>query len=287
MRTTTTPSPCHRGAPACRRLLASPAPARAADRRPAGRRRRRRRSTRACRCSPGRPVHRQLRLHRPRRPGLRRVRRALRRQGRGHRHRRLPHPLAPARHPGQVRRRASRSPPPAPPSAAARWPTAPGSRCASAAPSPRRPATPTTSRWCGSTPATAARSTPRSRSGAARPASPSPGRRPAAASTPTASPACAPTTRALAQDRRLARSTNGGWGWDVYTATPGIPGDSGSGFLDARGRAVGTLSTVASPRSPASNGLGDLERELRYAQRHSGIGGLRLVRGTKKFSPVL
>lgn len=80
--------------------------------------------------------------------------------------------------------------------------------------------------------------------------------------------------------------TTGGWGWDVYTATPGIPGDSGSGFLDADGRAFGTLSTVALAPLAGSNGLGDLERELRYAQANSGISGLRLVPGTKPFTPV-
>ena len=80
--------------------------------------------------------------------------------------------------------------------------------------------------------------------------------------------------------------TYGGWGLDAYTITPGIPGDSGSGFLDEDGRAVGTLSTVAVAPLPASNGLGNLARELRYAQRHSGIVGLRLVEGTVAFSPV-
>jgi hypothetical protein len=74
-------------------------------------------------------------------------------------------------------------------------------------------------------------------------------------------------------------STHRGWGLDVYTATPGIPGDSGSGFLDAEGRAVGTLSTVAIAPLAGSNGLGSLARELQFAQRHSGIEGLRLVRG--------
>jgi hypothetical protein len=77
-----------------------------------------------------------------------------------------------------------------------------------------------------------------------------------------------------------------GWGWDVYTATPGVPGDSGSGFLDARGRALGTLSTVQLAPFAGANGLGDLEHELRFAQSFSGIGGLHLVRGTRKFSPV-
>jgi hypothetical protein len=80
--------------------------------------------------------------------------------------------------------------------------------------------------------------------------------------------------------------THRGWGWEVYTATPGVFGDSGSGFLNARGRAFGTLSTVQAAPLPAANGLGDLEHELRFAQRFSGIRGLHLVRGTVKFSPV-
>lgn len=81
--------------------------------------------------------------------------------------------------------------------------------------------------------------------------------------------------------------TYGGWGWDVYTATPGVPGDSGSGFLDENGRAFGSLSTVALAPFPASNGLGDLARELDYARNHSSLHGLRLVPGTEPFSPLL
>ena len=84
----------------------------------------------------------------------------------------------------------------------------------------------------------------------------------------------------------LGRSGHG-WTYDAYTVTPGIPGDSGSGFMDDRGRAFGVLSTVAVAPLPASNGVGDLYREVRYAQRHSGIAGLRLVAGTRKFDPVL
>jgi hypothetical protein len=96
-----------------------------------------------------------------------------------------------------------------------------------------------------------------------------------------------PTTLLSPKVGESLGSTNRGWGWDVYTATPGIPGDSGSGFLDAEGRAVGTLSTVAIAPLAGSNGLGDLRRELRYAKRHSGIAGLRLVPGTTSFSPLL
>ncbi|MFT4187908.1 MAG: hypothetical protein QM621_04945 [Aeromicrobium sp.] len=75
----------------------------------------------------------------------------------------------------------------------------------------------------------------------------------------------------------------GGWSHTVYTATPGVPGDSGSGFLDGQGRALGTLSTLALAPTPLSNGVGDLASELAYAQAHSGIAGLKLVPGTEPF----
>lgn len=78
-----------------------------------------------------------------------------------------------------------------------------------------------------------------------------------------------------------------GWTHPVYTASPGVPGDSGSGFLDAQGRALGVLSTLTLLPLTGSNGVGDLAHELAFAQRHSGIDGLRLVHGTKPFSPAL
>ena len=82
-------------------------------------------------------------------------------------------------------------------------------------------------------------------------------------------------------------TSGGGWNHLVYVATPGVPGDSGSAFLDADGKAVGTLSTITLAPLAASNGVSDLRRQLRFAQRHSGIPGLRLVRGTEGFSPLL
>ncbi|WP_028473230.1 hypothetical protein [Nocardioides alkalitolerans] len=77
--------------------------------------------------------------------------------------------------------------------------------------------------------------------------------------------------------------SGGGWTHSVYTVTPGVPGDSGSGFLDAQGRALGTLSTLALAPVPLSNGVGDLSRELAYAQTHAGIDGLTLAAGTEPF----
>jgi hypothetical protein len=78
-----------------------------------------------------------------------------------------------------------------------------------------------------------------------------------------------------------------GWTHALYSVGPGIPGDSGSAFLDANGNAVGVLSTLGLLPLPASNNIGDLSHELAYAQAHSGIAGLALVPGTEPFSPVL
>jgi hypothetical protein len=78
-----------------------------------------------------------------------------------------------------------------------------------------------------------------------------------------------------------------GWSHPVYTLTPGVPGDSGSAFLDAEGNALGTLSTLAIAPLVGSNGVGDLNSELRYAKANGGIGGLALVPGTEPFAPIL
>ena len=75
-----------------------------------------------------------------------------------------------------------------------------------------------------------------------------------------------------------------GWSHTVYTLTPGIPGDSGSAFLDGSGQAVGVLSTVAVLPLPASNNIGDIGRELAYA-RANFDSGLVLANGTEPFRP--
>ena len=80
---------------------------------------------------------------------------------------------------------------------------------------------------------------------------------------------------------------DGGWSHPLYTVTPGVPGDSGSAFLSAGGKAIGTLSTLGLAPLPASNNIGDLAHELAFAQQHSGIAGLQLVHGTEPFTPVL
>ncbi len=77
-------------------------------------------------------------------------------------------------------------------------------------------------------------------------------------------------------------SDTGGWSHTVYARSPGIPGDSGSGYVDGDGRALGTLSTLTFG-AVLWNGLGDLASELHYARKHSGIPGLRLELGTEPF----
>lgn len=76
----------------------------------------------------------------------------------------------------------------------------------------------------------------------------------------------------------VAAETGNGWSHDVLTASPGIPGDSGSAFLSSDGRALGVLSTLQFAPVPASNGVSDLSRMLDYARSH-GAGGVELVTG--------
>lgn len=78
--------------------------------------------------------------------------------------------------------------------------------------------------------------------------------------------------------------TGNGWSHLVYTVTPGIPGDSGSAFLDARGKALGVLSTLQVLPIAGSNGVGDLSRELAYLNAHSGLRRVSLVNGTSGFN---
>src|SRR3954451_12052599 len=76
----------------------------------------------------------------------------------------------------------------------------------------------------------------------------------------------------------------GGWTHSVYTVTPGIPGDSGSAFLDANGKALGVLSTVAIAPLAGSNGVGDVGKEVAYMRAHSSFSNLQIVLGTQPFN---
>jgi hypothetical protein len=78
-----------------------------------------------------------------------------------------------------------------------------------------------------------------------------------------------------------------GWSHIVVTLTPGIPGDSGSGFMNEAGEAVGVLSTLQIAPLAGTNGVGDLSRELAYLHSHTGFTELHLVQGTEPFRPNL
>ena len=82
-------------------------------------------------------------------------------------------------------------------------------------------------------------------------------------------------------------AADGGWSHPLYTVSPGIPGDSGSGFMTQGGQAIGVLSTLGLAPLPASNNIGDLAQELTFAQAHSGIAGLQLVHAREPFDPIL
>lgn len=75
-----------------------------------------------------------------------------------------------------------------------------------------------------------------------------------------------------------------GWSHNVYTVTPGIPGDSGSAFLDSTGKALGVLSTVELAPIAGSNGVGDVRLELAYMHAHSPFTGVQLALGTQPFT---
>lgn len=81
----------------------------------------------------------------------------------------------------------------------------------------------------------------------------------------------------------VVQGQGNGWSRTVYTVTPGVPGDSGSGFLSDSGQAIGTLSTLAIAPAAGSNGVADLRSELDYMRANSSFSGVQLVPGTRPF----
>jgi hypothetical protein len=79
-------------------------------------------------------------------------------------------------------------------------------------------------------------------------------------------------------------SDSGGWNNTVFTITPGIPGDSGSGFLNSKGQAFGVLSTVQLLPLAGANGVGGLAHELDYMHTHAAaFAGVQMANGTQPF----
>jgi hypothetical protein len=83
----------------------------------------------------------------------------------------------------------------------------------------------------------------------------------------------------------VIQSVGGGWSRTVLTVTPGIPGDSGSAFMNGSGQAIGTLSTLQVLPLPGTNGVGDLSNELSYMRANSAFSNVQLVQGTNAFNP--
>ncbi len=95
-------------------------------------------------------------------------------------------------------------------------------------------------------------------------------------------------TTALSPKQGASAGDDGnGWSHNVFTATPGIPGDSGSAFLAGNGSALGVLSTVQLAPMAGSNGVGDLATELAWMHAHSSFRAVRLANGTVKFTGPL
>jgi hypothetical protein len=94
-------------------------------------------------------------------------------------------------------------------------------------------------------------------------------------------------TRLSPKQGVVVQEEGNGWSHDVITLTPGIPGDSGSGFLNASGGAFGILSTLQLAPLTGSNGVGDLGREIAYMHAHSNFTTAQLVPGTQPFKANL
>jgi hypothetical protein len=83
----------------------------------------------------------------------------------------------------------------------------------------------------------------------------------------------------------VVQKEGGGWSYTVYTVTPGVPGDSGSGFLNSSGQGMGVLATLQVLPTAGSNGVGDLGRELAYMRANSSLSSVQLAAGTEPFNP--
>jgi hypothetical protein len=85
----------------------------------------------------------------------------------------------------------------------------------------------------------------------------------------------------------VVQNEGNGWSHVVVTLTPGIPGDSGSGFVNGSGQAIGILSTLQLAPLAGTNGVGDIGRELAYMRANSSLSGVQLVPGTQPFKASL
>ena len=95
----------------------------------------------------------------------------------------------------------------------------------------------------------------------------------------------AASSRCRPQGKSLGDAAATGLVPHVYTVTPGIPGDSG-GLRRPRAAHSAPSRRCGLAPLPASNSVGDLAKELAYAQAN-GMSGLTLAQGTEPFAPIL
>ena len=84
----------------------------------------------------------------------------------------------------------------------------------------------------------------------------------------------------------MIQNEGNGWSHNVSTLTPGIPGDSGSGFLNDSGQAIGILSTLQLAPLPGSNGVGDLGKELAYLHANTSFPACSWCRAPSRSRPT-
>lgn len=81
-------------------------------------------------------------------------------------------------------------------------------------------------------------------------------------------------------------TSGGGRSHTVVTVPPGVPGDSGSGYVSADGSALGLLSTLNIAPQPGTNGVADLRSALDYANDSGDLDNdVELVEGDVPFTP--
>lgn len=80
--------------------------------------------------------------------------------------------------------------------------------------------------------------------------------------------------------------TGDGWIHRTYAVSPGIPGDSGSGHMQADGAAMGVTSTLGLLPFPGSNGIVDLAMALDYLDANTDLD-VQLADGTEAFDNQL
>ena len=98
---------------------------------------------------------------------------------------------------------------------------------------------------------------------------------------------CAAASPSSAPSRARASATTATAGATPSTPSrPASPATPGSAFLNATGKALGVLSTVAIAPLAGSNGVGDVAKELAYANSTGGFG-VTLAQGTEAFTGPL